>query len=153
MASQSKVRTEPLILRPLTLEDAPVMTRSIWTASRTSTSNPGRDRAKLDTNYQGFGRFLTGSSGEYLFGTIKPVPYARRTPHIHFARKRNRERKWTTQCYVKGEPRNQNGRVCAGISSARERDLVSVAFEPVNSSRVGELTARFDIVTGFTPEI
>lgn len=41
--------------------------------------------AKRDTNFQGFGRFLTGSTGEYLFRTIKPVPYPGRTPHIHFA--------------------------------------------------------------------
>ena len=39
---------------------------------------------KRDTNFQGFGRFLTGSTGEYYFRTIKPVPYPGRTPHIHF---------------------------------------------------------------------
>src|SRR5437763_12668569 len=41
-------------------------------------------RKERDTNFQGFGRFLTGSSGEYYFRTIKPVPYPGRTPHIHF---------------------------------------------------------------------
>ena len=30
---------------------------------------------KRDKNFQGFGRFLTGTSGEYYFRTIKPVPY------------------------------------------------------------------------------
>jgi protocatechuate 3,4-dioxygenase, beta subunit len=39
---------------------------------------------KRDKNFQGFGRFLTGSSGEYLFRTIKPVPYPGRCPHIHY---------------------------------------------------------------------
>src|SRR5213594_786171 len=29
--------------------------------------------AKRDQNFQGFGRFLTASSGEYYFRTIKPV--------------------------------------------------------------------------------
>ena len=37
-----------------------------------------------DNNFQGFGRFVTGSSGEYCFRTIKPVPYPGRTPHVHF---------------------------------------------------------------------
>src|SRR5262249_54776532 len=37
---------------------------------------------KRDTNFQGFGRFMTGSTGEYFFRTIKPVPYPGRTPHI-----------------------------------------------------------------------
>src|SRR4029079_9142505 len=37
---------------------------------------------KRDSNFQGFGRFLTNSKGEYYFRTIKPVPYPGRTPHI-----------------------------------------------------------------------
>ena len=65
------------------------------------------DRKKHDTNFQGFGRFLTGSSGEYLFRTIKPVPYPGRTPHIHFAVKTKGREKFTTQCYIKGEPQNE----------------------------------------------
>src|SRR5688572_25281266 len=28
-----------------------------------------------DKHFQGFGRFMTGSTGEYYFRTIKPVPY------------------------------------------------------------------------------
>src|SRR5688572_12193096 len=35
----------------------------------------GGDQTKQDKNFQGFGRFLTGSTGEYVFRTIKPVPY------------------------------------------------------------------------------
>ncbi|HVV98882.1 MAG TPA: intradiol ring-cleavage dioxygenase, partial [Planctomycetaceae bacterium] len=42
------------------------------------------NRKNADGNFQGFGRFLTGSKGEYYFRTIKPVPYPMRTPHIHF---------------------------------------------------------------------
>ena len=41
--------------------------------------------ANRDGNFQGFGRFLTGFSGEYYFRTIKPVIYPGRTRHIHFA--------------------------------------------------------------------
>ncbi len=62
------------------------------------------DRKKHDVNFQGFGRFLTGSSGEYLFRTVKPVAYPGRTPHIHFAVKTKGREKFTTQCYIKGEP-------------------------------------------------
>ena len=32
-------------------------------------------RNKQDKNFQGFGRFTTGSNGQYYFRTIKPVPY------------------------------------------------------------------------------
>ena len=66
------------------------------------------NREKRDPNFQGFGRFLTGSTGEYLFRTIKPVPYPGRTPHIHFAIKARGHEKFTTQCYIKGEPGNES---------------------------------------------
>src|SRR5438270_7401314 len=35
----------------------------------------GDKHAKRDPNFQGFGRFMTGSTGEYYFRTIKPVLY------------------------------------------------------------------------------
>ena len=60
----------------------------------TGTGNKG----KQDANFQGFGRFVTSSSGEYVFRTIKPVPYPGRTPHIHFAVKAPGAEKLTTQC-------------------------------------------------------
>ena len=113
-------------------------------------SNRHGDR---DKNFQGFGRFMTGSSGEYYFRTIKPVPYPGRTPHIHFALKTKGREKWTTQCYIKGEARNEQDGVYRDISDPKARAAVTVDFAPVKTSRIGELAARFDIVTGFTPEI
>jgi len=111
---------------------------------------PNQDRR--DTNFQGFGRFLTGSSGEYYFRTIKPVPYPGRTPHIHFKVKKGTKELLTTQCYVKGESRNERDMVFRGIRDAKARDSVIVDFVPLKNSRVGELTAQFDIMLGFTPE-
>src|SRR5688500_2171229 len=56
---------------------------------------------KRDKHFQGFGRFLTGTNGEYLFRTIKPVPYPGRTPHIHYKIKAKGKDLLTTQCYIK----------------------------------------------------
>ena len=116
--------------------------------------HPGSaNRDRWDANFQGFGRFLTGSTGEYAFRTIKPVPYpGRQAPHIHFAVKAKGREKFTTQCYVKGEPGNARDFVLNAIRDARARDSVIVDFAPVKESRAGELAARFDIVMGFTPE-
>src|SRR5438094_4234573 len=61
------------------------------------------NRERRDANFQGFGRFLTASSGEYYFRTIKPVAYPGRTPHIHFKIRQGSKELLTTQCYVKGE--------------------------------------------------
>lgn len=47
----------------------------------TRDSTPKKE--KQDKHFQGFGRFMTGSTGDYYFRTIKPVPYPGRTPHIH----------------------------------------------------------------------
>jgi len=113
----------------------------------------GSDNAgKRDGNFQGFGRFLTGSSGEYQFRTIKPVPYPGRTPHIHFAVKFKGRDKFTTQCYIQGEPGNDRDGVLKNISDSKARNSVIIPFAPLKASRAGELTARFDIVMGFTPE-
>jgi protocatechuate 3,4-dioxygenase beta subunit len=108
--------------------------------------------ASRDKNFQGFGRFLTGSTGEYYFRTIKPVPYPGRTPHIHVAVKMKGRDKWTTQCYVKGEPRNERDGVLRSVRDEKARNSLMVDFAPVKDSKVGELAARFDIVLGFTPE-
>jgi protocatechuate 3,4-dioxygenase, beta subunit len=111
--------------------------------------NGGRTR---DPNFQGFGRFLTGSSGEYLFRTIKPVPYPGRTPHIHFAIKTPGKEKLVTQCYIQGEPANEKDGVLKGITDPKARSSVIIPFTPLPKSRAGELAARFDVVLGFTPQ-
>lgn len=110
------------------------------------------NRDKRDASFQGFGRFLTGSGGEYYFRTIKPVPYPGRTPHIHFAVKLKGRDRFTTQCYVKGEPGNERDFILNAIRDPKARASVIVDFAPIKESRIGELAARFDIVLGFTPE-
>jgi protocatechuate 3,4-dioxygenase, beta subunit len=114
--------------------------------------HPGSNNPdKRDTHFQGFGRFLTGSNGDYYFRTVKPVPYPGRTPHIHFAIKQNGRERLTTQCYIKGEPGNARDSILQGIRDSRARESVIVDFTPVAASTIGELQARFDIVLGVTP--
>ena len=110
------------------------------------------NRDKRDQNFQGFGRFLTGSSGEYYFRTIKPVAYPGRTPHVHFAIKTKGRQKFTTQCYIKGEPGNARDFILQSIRDPKARNSVIVDFAQIPRSRIGELAARFDVVLGFTPE-
>lgn len=109
------------------------------------------DHEKRGASFQGFGRFLTGSSGEYYFRTIKPVAYPGRTPHIHFAVKMKGREKWTTQCYIKGEKQNDTDGVIRAIKDEKQRASVIVDFVPIPGLATGELAARFDIVMGFTP--
>jgi protocatechuate 3,4-dioxygenase beta subunit len=92
-----------------------------------------------DTNFQGYGRFTTSSSGEYYFRTIKPVPYTGRTPHIHVRVSKGGRELLTTQVFVNGHPQNKG-------------DGVLVDFKPVKESKIGELSAHFDVVLGRTPD-
>jgi protocatechuate 3,4-dioxygenase beta subunit len=108
--------------------------------------------AKRDANFQGFGRFLTGANGEYVFRTVKPVPYPGRTPHIHFAVKVPERERFTTQCYIRGEPGNDRDNVLRGIRDPKARESVIVPFTPLVGAKHGEVAAHFDIVLGFTPE-
>jgi protocatechuate 3,4-dioxygenase beta subunit len=116
------------------------------------TEDSGPKKDKQDKNFQGFGRFLTSSSGEYYFRTIKPVAYPGRTPHIHFKIKRASKELLTTQCYIKGEPRNDKDGIYRDIRDAKARDSVTIEFAKMKDSKIGELTALFDIVLGWTPE-
>ena len=113
----------------------------------------GSDNAgKHDKNFQGFGRFLTGSTGEYLFRTIKPVSYPGRTPHIHFAVKTKGHEKFTTQCYIKGHEQNEKDGVLRGLKDGPGKDSLMVDFAAIKASKASELAANFNIVLGFTPE-
>jgi protocatechuate 3,4-dioxygenase beta subunit len=105
-----------------------------------------------DPNFQGFGRFLTGSTGEYLFRTIKPVPYPGRTPHIHFKIKAKGRELLTTQCYIKGFAQNERDGIYMGIRDEKARESVTIDFAPLKDARAGELAARFDVILGVTPE-
>jgi protocatechuate 3,4-dioxygenase beta subunit len=107
---------------------------------------------KRDKNFQGFGRFITGLKGEYYFRTIKPVPYPGRTPHIHFKIKQGTKELLTTQCYVKGHPGNNRDFIYRSIRNAKAREAVTVGFVPLKGSKIGELTANFDVVLGITPK-
>lgn len=116
-------------------------------------SKSGGAVEKKDANFQGFGRFVTGSSGEYLFRTIKPVPYPGRSPHIHFAVKMKGREKWTTQCYIKGHPQNEKDGIWKNLKDEKQRENVTVDFAPLTGGKAGELAAKFDLVMGYTPNI
>ena len=108
--------------------------------------------AQMDGNFQGFGRFLTGSKGEYNFRTIKPIPYrSRQAPHIHFKVKTKGHDAWNTQLFIKGHPGNVKDGVYQKIRG--NKDLVTLDFTPIAKSSAGELAVKFDIVLGWTPEI
>jgi protocatechuate 3,4-dioxygenase beta subunit len=106
--------------------------------------------ATRDLNFQGFGRFLTGSTGEYLFRTIKPGLYTGRTRHIHMKVKVSGRQDLTTQVYFSGESGNGNDSVLNGIQNTSARASVIVPFSTLAGSAVGAIAGTFDVVLGTT---
>jgi protocatechuate 3,4-dioxygenase beta subunit len=125
----------------------------IWQVDRNGVylHSESGDREQRDAGFQGYGRCITGKNGEYTFRTVKPVPYASRTAHIHFGvRRPGSSERFTTQMYVKGEPLNARDRLLNAIEDRHARDSVIVDFQPLATAG-SELAARFDIVLGATP--
>ncbi len=144
--------------RVLDAKGAPMAgaTIEIWQVDSTATYLKERafqETGSFDANFQGFGRFVTGSTGEYYFRTIKPVPYpGRPAPHVHFMIKAKGREPWTTQLFIKGHSGNQRDALYNALGDLRSKNAVTVDFAPIKDSRLGELAARFDIVPGLTPE-
>lgn len=143
--------------RILTATGAPVRNAivEIWQVDNHGiylNTNDTNNGGKRDSNFQGYGRFLTDASGAYYFRTIKPVPYPGRTPHIHFAVSQNGKRIHTTQLLINGHPQNEGDGVFRSAGDEAARKSLLVDFKPLAGSRIGELTANFDIIIGVTPE-
>ena len=112
-----------------------------------------RKKDQQDKNFQGFGRFTTGSTGEYRFRTIKPVPYpGRPAPHIHFKVKRGDRELLTSQINITGHPGNKVDGVVLGGIGMFDRELLMTEFKPIPNSKTGELAAKFDVILGRTPD-
>jgi protocatechuate 3,4-dioxygenase beta subunit len=106
-----------------------------------------------DKNFQGFGRFTTGSKGAYYFRTIKPVPYpGRPAPHIHVKVKKGNRELLMTQINIAGHPGNDVDHIVQEGLGMFDRELLMADFKPLNGSKIGELAARFDMVIGRTPD-
>lgn len=142
--------------RLLTASGSPIRnaTIEIWQCDNTGVylhTRTGGDKAKRDANFQCFGRFVTGSTGEYLFRTIKPVPYPGRAPHIHLAVKLKGKKELVSQGYIKGHPGNEKDGIWKRITDPKQQANVTLDFAPLPGSKTSELSAKWDVVMGLTP--
>lgn len=108
----------------------------------------GKER---DSKFQGYGKVVTNSKGEYQFRTIKPGLYTGRTRHYHVAVAQNGKRMLTTQLFFAGEPGNDRDGVLRSVKDEVQRLSVIREFKPREQGS-SELFATWDIALGKTPE-
>jgi protocatechuate 3,4-dioxygenase beta subunit len=106
--------------------------------------HPG-DGGRADPGFQGYGRVTAGADGRYRFRTLRPAPYSGRTPHIHVKVALGGRERLTTQLYVRDDPGNARDGLWRSLRDARDRDALTVAFEPGGPER-DSLRALFPIV-------
>jgi protocatechuate 3,4-dioxygenase beta subunit len=125
--------------------------------STTASRNPA-----ADANFAGFGQFLTGSTGEYKFRTIKAGLYVGRTRHFHFGTTiPGQLTRYTSQLFWNEVPKDANGNVwgttnandmvLTGITDTAQRTSVIKDYTAVAGSTTGEVETTWDIVMGLTP--
>ncbi|MES2977017.1 MAG: protocatechuate 3,4-dioxygenase [Pseudomonadota bacterium] len=114
----------------------------IWQCDHAGHYDHPGDGARIDKAFQGFGKVVVGSAGEFRFRTIRPVAYGGRAPHIHVKVKLGQRELLTTQLYVAGEPLNARDFLWRSLPDEASRSALTVPF--VQSGN--ELRARFPIV-------
>lgn len=119
-----------------------------------------------DTNFQGFGQFLTGASGAFKFRTIKAGLYNGRTRHYHLAvtipgqlTRYCTQLFWNETAYVTDSSGNNTATIFATQNSndtiyqaltTDQKTAVNMTYTTVDSA-TGTVAAHFDFVVGLTP--
>jgi protocatechuate 3,4-dioxygenase, beta subunit len=113
----------------------------IWQCDEAGHYHHPGDGGRADKAFQGFGKVVVGSDGQYRFRTIRPVAYGGRAPHIHVKVKLATRELLTTQLYVQGDPGNERDFLWRNLRGD-DRAAVTVAF----ASSADGLMANFPIM-------
>ena len=137
----------------------------LWHADREGdyvySASAARNSA-CDANFAGFGQFLTGSTGQFKFRTIKAGLYNGRTRHYHVGVtipgrtvRSTTQTFWNETAYALNgsvfATQNSNDMVFTGITDTAQRSSVNLTYIAVPGTTTGEVQASWDFVSGFTP--
>lgn len=118
----------------------------IWQCDSAGVYRHSRAPGQVDPHFQGYGVTTTSWEGQYHFRTLRPVPYAGRTPHIHFKVSAPGFRPLTTQLYDADQAEANAADSLYRRHAAGARQLLTVRFEPLKPGPAAPLAGRFDIV-------
>ena len=74
------------------------------------------------------------------------------TSAFHFGVSKNGQRIFTTQMLINGHEMNESDGLFRNVRGPLARKSILVDFNPIKNSKLGELSANFDIVLGRTVE-
>jgi protocatechuate 3,4-dioxygenase beta subunit len=133
----------------------------IWQANAAGRYHHDTDRhdAPLDPNFDGAGRAMTDSDGNYRFVTIKPGAYpwpnhpnAWRPAHIHFSLfGRAFSQRLVTQMYFPDDPLFPYDPIFNSVRDPKARERLVSSFDLETTIPEHALGFRFDIVLRSTP--
>lgn len=124
-------------------------------------SASGPRNPAFDENFAGFGQFLTGASGEFLFRTVKAGLYVGRTRHLHWGitlpgetERTTTQTGWNETTFAldgsRWQTQNSNDNVFGSVSDAAQRQSMLLDFNPVEGTETGEEFSSWDYVAGRT---
>ena len=82
--------------------------------------------------FQGYGEARAGVQGTVAFRTIRPAPYAGRTPHIHLKVRHPSFGEITSQLFVEGDPGNAGDFLWRRLSTA-DRAALAMKLQPAQA--------------------
>lgn len=89
----------------------------------------GASPADVDPGFQGYGEARTAAQGTAAFRTIRPTPYAGRTPHIHVKLRHASFGEVSSQLFVEDDPGNAADFLWRRLSPA-ERAALAMRLQP-----------------------
>jgi protocatechuate 3,4-dioxygenase, beta subunit len=114
----------------------------IWQCDEAGHYHHPGDGGRADKAFQGFGKVVVGSEGQYRFRTIRPVAYGGRAPHIHVKVRLGKRELLNTQLYVQDDAGNARDYLWRNLRNDADRAALTVAF----ASGEDGLRANFPIV-------
>jgi protocatechuate 3,4-dioxygenase, beta subunit len=102
----------------------------IWQCDEAGHYHHPGDGGRADQAFQGFGKVVVGTDGQYRFRTIRPVAYGGRAPHIHVKVRLGKRELLTTQLYVQGDAGNERDFLWRNLRGDADRAALTVAFTP-----------------------
>ncbi|WP_405238005.1 dioxygenase family protein [Lentisalinibacter orientalis] len=118
----------------------------IWQCDAGGVYRHPQASGRPDRNFAGYGVTTADWAGNYHFRTLRPVPCAERTPHVHMRVTAPGHVPLTTRIYDAGQPERNAADSIYRRHSPEARRQLTVEFQPLKTGPSAPMSATFDVV-------